>query len=187
MTIATTPTYGIAYCDTSTQLNQLADVTSQAATTIEAALIRGGIAPPNAADLAALVGRVSTLETSNALGPLVTSAAGFTAATGWTVGSVAARKLGGGRAYLAITATYTGAGIAAQTVGDIGNVQVCTVPAAWLPLHNVAAAPGISGRLHASYLTGTAGQLFLSSTVPVAVATNEVFTFLLNAYPLANP
>lgn len=75
MTILHTATYGIAYCDDQTALVDVATVTAQAASTIEDALIRGGIAPPTAADLAqevsdriagddALGTRVSSLESS---------------------------------------------------------------------------------------------------------------------------
>lgn len=45
MTIQHTPAYGIAYLDAATPLNSLADATQQVATTVEAALARGNIAP----------------------------------------------------------------------------------------------------------------------------------------------
>jgi hypothetical protein len=56
--------YGVAYADADTALTDIASVTQQAAQTVSDALARGGIAPPNAADLAAAVVRVSSLETS---------------------------------------------------------------------------------------------------------------------------
>lgn len=64
MTLHTTPTYGIAYADTDTALGDIAAVTEQAAETIEAALIRGGVAPANAADVIAVSNRVTSLESS---------------------------------------------------------------------------------------------------------------------------
>lgn len=62
MTLYSTPIYGITWADLDTPLTQLADVTEQAAKTTEAALARGGIAPPAAQDLAAVAGRVAALE-----------------------------------------------------------------------------------------------------------------------------
>lgn len=57
-----TKNFGIAYCDDQTQLKDVATVTQSAATTIDAALTRGGVAPPNAQDLVTLSGRVTALE-----------------------------------------------------------------------------------------------------------------------------
>lgn len=62
MTILKTFNYGIAYCDTSTALVDLADASKQAADTIDAALGRGGIAPPNATTQAQLAARITELE-----------------------------------------------------------------------------------------------------------------------------
>lgn len=64
MTQYTTTNYGIAYADSLEPLASYADITAQVASTVDAALTRGGIAPPNAADLAAVAGRVTSLETS---------------------------------------------------------------------------------------------------------------------------
>lgn len=53
MSILTTTLYGIAYADSATALGDYPTVTQQAATTIDAALARGGVVPPGAADLTA--------------------------------------------------------------------------------------------------------------------------------------
>ena len=90
MTIHTTANYHIAYCDSDTALTDLADATFQAATTVDAALGRGGIAPPDATSLAAetaqrqaadtaLSGRVTVLETDTGWKNLGALASGYTA------------------------------------------------------------------------------------------------------------
>lgn len=70
MTIQHTAVYDLAYADTQTPVVELAEVTRQVAATLEAALIRGGIAPPAAQDLAQLAGRVATLEGKSKIGLL---------------------------------------------------------------------------------------------------------------------
>jgi hypothetical protein len=62
VTIHTTTNYGIAYVDTDTALVDLAAATQQAAATIDAALGRGGIAPPDATTQAQLAARVTAVE-----------------------------------------------------------------------------------------------------------------------------
>lgn len=62
MTTLTTPVYGIAYVDGDSALPDLAAATQAAAQTTEAALLRGGVVPPAAADLNAVTARVVTLE-----------------------------------------------------------------------------------------------------------------------------
>lgn len=62
MTLHQTANYGITYCDTDTYLGDLADVSKAVADTLDAALLRGGIAPPGASDLASLQARVAALE-----------------------------------------------------------------------------------------------------------------------------
>lgn len=61
-----TPNYQIHYPLPQTTMADLAGVLGDQAAGIDAALTRGGIAPPNAADLVAVAGRVSTLEAANA-------------------------------------------------------------------------------------------------------------------------
>jgi hypothetical protein len=83
VTIHTTPVYGLAYCDTDTPLVDLAAVSQTFATTTEAALVRGGIAPPAAQDLATLSGRVTALETGRPIAFLRQTTA-QTGLVGWT-------------------------------------------------------------------------------------------------------
>lgn len=66
MTILHTPNYGVAYIDGVTPLDQLANVSQQVAQTVDAALGRGGIAPPDATTQAQLAARTTTLETNQA-------------------------------------------------------------------------------------------------------------------------
>lgn len=53
MTIHLTPNFQLAYIDVDTPLEDLAEASRQAAETIDAALARGGVAPPGAQDLVA--------------------------------------------------------------------------------------------------------------------------------------
>jgi len=62
VTVHLTPAYGLGYIDEDTPLVQLAAASRTLAEKAEAALIRGGIAPPAAQDLATLAGRVTTTE-----------------------------------------------------------------------------------------------------------------------------
>lgn len=57
-----TQNYQLPYADDDTPLVDLADVTAEVAAKVDAALTAGGVAPPNAADLVAVAGRVTTLE-----------------------------------------------------------------------------------------------------------------------------
>lgn len=61
--LSTTPIFSVTSMDDDHPLADLALVSRLVADTVEAALVRGGIAPPEAQDLATLAGRVSTLET----------------------------------------------------------------------------------------------------------------------------
>lgn len=76
MTTYLTPVFRIAYIDKGTPLVELADTSRAAAETVEAALVRGGIAPPAAQDLAQLAGRVNRLETT---GPVIVTTPGLAA------------------------------------------------------------------------------------------------------------
>jgi hypothetical protein len=62
MTLAQTPIYGIKYIPPGMPVRETRIALEQNAFTIEAALAAGGTAPPGAADLAAVAGRVSVLE-----------------------------------------------------------------------------------------------------------------------------
>lgn len=62
--ILTTKNYGIAYCDDTTALKDLATVTQQVATTLDAALGRGGVAPVDASSLAAEVSARTAADTA---------------------------------------------------------------------------------------------------------------------------
>lgn len=66
MTIHTTTNYGIAYADTDTALGDYPTVTQQVANTLDAALGRGGIAPPDATTQAQLAARATALESFEA-------------------------------------------------------------------------------------------------------------------------
>lgn len=95
MTILYTTNYGVAYCDSSTALRDVATVTAQAAATIDAALGRGGIAPVDATDLASEAATRAAADT--ALSGRVTAVE----ATAWV-----APTLNAGYANLTPTATY---------------------------------------------------------------------------------
>jgi hypothetical protein len=62
VTIHLTTNFAIAHIDVDTPLVDLAEASRQAAETIDAALTRGGIAPPAAQDLVAVAARVTELE-----------------------------------------------------------------------------------------------------------------------------
>lgn len=59
---AQTPVYGIKYPVAGEPIRTTRQILEDNAKAVEAAMIRGGIAPPAAQDLATLAGRVSTLE-----------------------------------------------------------------------------------------------------------------------------
>jgi hypothetical protein len=59
---AQTPVYGIKYIVPGEPIRNTRQALEDNANTVEAALIRGGVAPPNAADLATVAGRVAKLE-----------------------------------------------------------------------------------------------------------------------------
>lgn len=86
--LTTTPIYSVTAMDDDHPLADLALVTRLVADTVEAALVRGGIAPPEAQDLATLAGRVTTLETDVQNGPpgrRVTKTGGQAVTTAWTL------------------------------------------------------------------------------------------------------
>jgi hypothetical protein len=62
MTILRTTNYSIAYADADTALGDYPSVTQQVAQTLDAALGRGGIAPPDATTQAQLAARITTNE-----------------------------------------------------------------------------------------------------------------------------
>lgn len=78
-----TPVYGLRYILQGQPARWTRQYLEENALAIEAALIRGGIAPPNAADLATLAGRVTALEAPLPLVVLRQSAS-TSHATGWT-------------------------------------------------------------------------------------------------------
>lgn len=63
MALHYTPNFQLGYIDVDTPLADLAAASLDMATKTDAALTRGGVAPPDAQSLVALTGRVSTLET----------------------------------------------------------------------------------------------------------------------------
>jgi hypothetical protein len=108
--IVKTSALQIAYCDTSTQLNQLADVTQQAAQTIEAALLTRGVAPADVSALIAAgwftdtgevtIGQVSTAYAINATPTVRRIGKRAQATGGWA-------NAGSGKTTLAATTSYT--------------------------------------------------------------------------------
>jgi hypothetical protein len=64
---AQTPVYGIKYIEPGEPIRNTRQALEDNAYTLEAALVRGGIAPPSAQDLATLAGRVSTNEAAIAV------------------------------------------------------------------------------------------------------------------------
>lgn len=112
MTTLHTPNYGIAYIDTTTTLDQLAQASQDAATTIDAALGRGGIAPPDATTQAQLAARITALETAkrdltlgDAYLPAQVTIAG---PTGWTT-------------LASVTATSDGSQVAVRGLAVVVN------------------------------------------------------------------
>jgi hypothetical protein len=70
MTVHTIPGYGVAYADVDTPVVELAAVSKVTAQALHDALVRGGIAPPAAQDLAAAVARIATLESGWLIAPI---------------------------------------------------------------------------------------------------------------------
>jgi hypothetical protein len=76
-----TANFQLAYCDTDTALVDLAAASQDVATKADAALTRGGVAPPNASDLITVAGRVTTLENIGAGPRLARLESAWTAVT----------------------------------------------------------------------------------------------------------
>lgn len=66
MGIQYTPNYHIAFMDDQTTIDQLDEVTYQVATSLDSAMGRAGYTPPDATTFAALVAKVTALETNAA-------------------------------------------------------------------------------------------------------------------------
>jgi hypothetical protein len=100
MTIHTTANYNVAYADADTPLADYPLVTQQAAQTIDTALGRGGIAPPDATTQAQLAGRIAKLEQAKRVLWVVGTAGAQgwvdTPVTAWGVPRYGAPTLAGG-------------------------------------------------------------------------------------------
>jgi hypothetical protein len=97
---AQTPVYGIKYPVAGEPIRTTRQILEDNARTVEAALVRGGIAPPAAQDLATLSGRVTALETG--------TAGTIAAATGWTGAGLKVALFPGGLVRLGGWVTNTG-------------------------------------------------------------------------------
>lgn len=107
-------------------------------------------------------------------------------AAGWTVTASAIRLPGGLTAQLLTTWTRTGAPITGDPQGNIGNVDLGTIPAVWQPAVDTPAIQLALGRAATGYLT-PAGLVRLTTIGgPGNIATGEVVE-LSCVYPLANP
>lgn len=136
MSYDVTPIYGIHKPTGMTTALELAAVLGQMVDTVEAALARGGIAPPEAQALAAVAGRVSTLEGAGPvdLGMVTNVSAHFGGqyqnARVWRAGKTV---------FLSGTIGLSGAWAANQ------EGQIATVPAGYRPAAKGSTAPAVPG------------------------------------------
>lgn len=182
MTIHTTTNYGIAYVDTDTALVDLAAASLQAATTIDAALGRGGIAPPDAttqAQLAArataLEGRATALETKL---PGVSATAAVVSAplaAGWAAGAALTYRVYRSVVHWSFIGTR-----ASGTLGGGASAPIYTWPAALRPAvdqHPIGMYATTCLELNISSANGLM-QIVTAASVNGCVASGE---FLLAA------
>lgn len=164
----TTPIYGITAPDDLDPIKNGAAIMRTNAATIEAALKRGGIAPPAAQDLAALAGRVTTLEVDTGWFGWPSLAAGFTSSAG--VGTFVRRigKVVSIRAEVANTAGWTANKVLTQLdttmrpskawwflgVGYGGAAMPCYVDAAGQVIIANAAGANSGGWVSTTYFAG---------------------------------
>lgn len=161
---AQTPVYGLKYPADGDPIRDTAAALKANADTIEAALLRGGVAPPGAADLAALSGRVSVLEPGAWQNPASQSLANF--GNGWS--PLQYRLEGGG--LVRIRGAVVG--------GTITGGQVLfTLPAGFRPAANQVLV-GHGG-------TGFVG-VYVNSTGTVTLQPAAGYSFILinGAVPL---
>ena len=141
--------------------------------------------------VAELVSRVDTV-TSRVAGldqvkldtPLVTSttsAGDAVAATGWSTDGFVAWR-GNDMVQFRVTMTRTGSDITRPASGDIGNVHVCTLAAAWrgttVTSNMNCNGSGNSGRMAGGVFIPDDGRIFVTSLGGTSnLATNEKLTF----------
>lgn len=176
MTLHYTANHEIAYCDVDTAAVDLAAASQQAAATIDAALTRGGVAPPNAADLVTVAGRVTGLESP--VTALLTLNPGYGAASG----SGAPRALSFTNRLVFLTGAVTsGSGYTVIGAGGVGSLGVM-VGAPFRPLAGTThrfTCPLIAGGAFGSALVavGSDGSVVVVPSISMAAG----FTLDLSA------
>lgn len=120
-----TTNYGIAYADVDLPAVALADVSYEVATTLDAALGRGGIAPPDATTQAQLAARITALEAERVEADRlwVDYTPRMTGGTGFAEGATTGSKGRYHRVGTIVTGTFyivTGAGFAQGTTSTFG-------------------------------------------------------------------
>lgn len=139
MSIAYTPALGLAYCDPNTPLVDLATVTQQTATTVEAALVSRGIAP---ADVQTLIAAGWFVDT----GWKTYTAADLALATGWTT-TASVYRVRSGVVWQRLRLTSPSSlAWTADAVGNLADVQIATVPAGQRPTAGGGDVHGLWGR-----------------------------------------
>jgi hypothetical protein len=132
-----TPVYGLRYILEGQPARDTRKYLEENAHTIEAALVAGGITPPGAADLAALVGRVNTLEAEQDA-PWVDYVQRFTGGSGFVEGATTNNKGRYHRVGTMVTGTFyiaTGAGFVPGSGPFAFTLPVpARVPAAGSPI-----------------------------------------------------
>jgi hypothetical protein len=158
-----TPTYGIAYPDDLLPLGDLDLLLTDVAQTLEAALIRGGIAPPEAQDLATLSGQVLNPPTAAPTFQAGWSNQGapFPALRVWKIGKTA---YAGG---LVKTATQVAAG---------GQSNIALLPAGYWPAETILTTQSSNGNTVARVDVQPDGLLKLNLVLSPAVPANAFVT-----------
>lgn len=165
MTIHLTTNFAIAHIDVDTPLVELAEASRQAAVTIDAALTRGGIAPPVAQDLVAVAARVTATEQALIYTPPTevayqTPFAGLTD-TQWS-----------GVRYWRRAGVVTVNGALRNNAASAANALIATLPARFRPpIYVEAVTASITLKLFPN------GELRSANALPIGVLALPMLTF----------
>lgn len=189
MTVHYTTNYRIAYIDDDSALADLIDASKQAASTTDAALGRGGIAPPDATTQAQLAARITALEGHSYAYGLV--ARNNVTAGPTTDGTATEQRMTGtintavvltaGRAYRVrfrtrATASTANAQVTVKVRGHLSPSTPATITdpciASWSDVHTITGSPGAHDYVADGVFTvATSSTYFLSPFVVVSAGT----------------
>lgn len=161
MTQYQTPGYQITYADDLEPLANYPALTQAVAQTVEAALIRGGVAPPNAASLAAEAATRAAADTalSNRVGVLE-------ADTGWVT---LASNAGWGSTATGLFLQYRKRGSLVQVRGNVSGTGISAfaqLPVGFRPTKDLYQSGTAYGNSPLVIHVGTDGQLFPGVSPP---------------------